>query len=214
VGESLQIISHILSLFPETSLQAAGAGIQLGLGKWQEGNLNRFKTNVEFQLKTLNQKKIDRAYLYSDQFKELLVGFIEGSSKTASEVKHRAFANALKNSVYEVSPGFSDKPVLQRILLQMSEGEIEALLALFKETESQPDEDGEIKHNEKGIATLLTWSRDDTDAALLSLSQLGLAEGGMIAVEDRVIWNTSTLARRLAVWCSENIDDVDTTDTA
>jgi hypothetical protein len=203
--DSAQIFSYILGLLPYPATQVAGAGLQFSLGKWQEQNLNKFKTHVEFQFKTLNQRKIDRSYLYSDQFKELLLGFIEGASKTASDVKHKAFANALKNSVYGLSSGFSDRPTLQRILLQMSEGEIEALLALFEKTKNTNNENGEIKYKAKGVSTLHNWSEDDTYAALLSLAGLGLAEGGPYSSnDDGTIWQATTLARRLAVWCSES----------
>lgn len=167
-----------LGLISETAgISASAAFVLQTVQTWQHRQAERFIKQMQYQLKLLEMKKIDRQFVFSDEFRSLTIQAVRIATETASEVKLRALAAALANSALTMRKNSSSREMLLRILGQLSDEEI-LILGVFYQYE-QGGQRGTnsppfLTMNE--IAQRAQWSRQDTEAAVLGLMSLGLIQ--------------------------------------
>lgn len=231
---SLQLLGttvvQILSVFPSSA--PIGAVGSVTLAAWQASQIEKLRKQIEFRIKGLDQRKIDRTFVNSDEFKELVIQLVRVASETASENKQQALANALVNSAYRPISAFKGKYMLLRILSQLSDEEIALLRILVERQEKagsnseDPDDLWEPgpetsppipKHNrpassnetssvaETDIMNHLPWSREELRMTLTGLQQLGLIYDTTLGRWSAGVthWALTPLAERFMTWCSE-----------
>jgi hypothetical protein len=173
-----QIASQILMLLDNKTANVLGTGLNLALSAWQTNNTAQFKQKMDYELKYLGQRKLDREFIHSDEFKEFLLKATKDASETKSEAKQKAFACLLTNTAIGSFDSFKDKHLLRRILDQISESE---LLALAKIHEAQldwqfPNNDADDYSYQctNQVVDRLGWSQNDARMATEGLRQLQL----------------------------------------
>lgn len=99
---------------------------------WEESNARDFHDELEERLRRIEREKVDEVYFNSDEFISLFAQATETASKTASDLKRQALAKALVNSLVTPTSELPGKQALLRVLSQMSDEEMIALSALYK----------------------------------------------------------------------------------
>ncbi len=122
--------STVLSVFPPTAALSGMASF--GLFAWQRENQRKFEREIRDRVKNLDINKLDHSALQSDEFKSLIIETVEIASKSASELKRQALANAVVNSVIAPTSQFTSKQALLRVLSQISDEEILVITAIYK----------------------------------------------------------------------------------
>jgi hypothetical protein len=178
-------VAAILSAIPITS--AFGAIGSYTLLAWQGENLKKFIQEFRQRIAALDETKLDKNALNSDEFKSLVVMAVETAANSASDLKRRAIAQALVNFTVVSSSELSCKSMLMRILNQLSEEEIQ-VLSLFSVLYEPFSSGLEYEY----IAEKLEWEFNDLYAVSDGLVQLGLAkhENDMI-ISPRRLYLTS-----------------------
>lgn len=185
-----------------------------GFLAWQSKQLEAFKSLVEERFKRFDHDKLDISALESDEYKALLLQALETASRTASDIKLQALANALVNSLVPPTSKLPGKEALLRVISQMSDEEILALTVLY-ECETSGRDEFQLAEDGKPIITLEAlfkkvkpkmgqeWSKEDNLVAYDGLAQLGLA-----MPPPNIMWNEemvriTALGNRLIQWCQE-----------
>jgi hypothetical protein len=201
-GNSPQIIATavagIFSLFANTAPIAVLGSISVLC--WQNEQANKFKQTLQARLNSIQNQLdqlLDLDFINSPEFLELVLRATEAASRTASEQKHKALANALVASTVRPSSSFSGKMAIVRIIDQMSDEDLVVLKTLFEIEDAQSrhgDTDGAVAL--KKIEEELGWIEEEVIVACQSLSQLGLAKDVTSALSVKR-WNTTILSKRL-----------------
>jgi hypothetical protein len=195
------IASQILSSLDDGNARAVGVVLSGGLTVWQawtKKNAGNFEGKFMYELRFLDQRKLDRTFIHSDQFKEFVLRIIQNASETASEEKHEAFARLITRGC---SPeGFQDKQLLRRLFDQISEIELSALRAVHDAqiAWSMPTTDA-IHSATDQVMNGLHWSKDDALTATEGLRQLQLlidVDGLSLNLDEKPVW-ISEIGRRL-----------------
>jgi soluble lytic murein transglycosylase-like protein len=124
-------VAAISAVFPQV-----GILLTFGLATAQGRQAEQFSRFVQKSFANIEQSKLDRNYLRSQEFLELLLAASHEVDRTLSEQNHRALANALANSSLlgeSLKPG--NRAIL-RCLGQMSADEILALSVIAQESDS------------------------------------------------------------------------------
>jgi hypothetical protein len=127
---AIQAISEALGWANEVVPQVAGSTVGLFLTAWQAKNADRFAGRMKYEMELLGQRTLERAFPHSDEFKEFVIQVFNNVSETASEVKQEAFVRLTMNTLQGSLETFKDKHLLRRLLDQISETEITALVML------------------------------------------------------------------------------------
>jgi hypothetical protein len=214
-GNSSQIlataVAGILSLFPDTAPIAVLGSI--GVLCWQNEQANKFKQIFQARLNSIQDQLdqlLDLNFMDSPEFLELVLRATEAASRTASEQKHKALANALLASTISPTSNFNGKTTIMRIIDQMSEEEMTALRELSIIEDSQINEDGVPGTLLSVIKAQLGWTEEDLIAAYEGLLQLGLTRdrSGVLfdeEVQSRQRWETSALAKRVVQFVTQAV---------
>ena len=199
---AIQTISEALGWANDVAPQVAGSTVGLFLTAWQAKNADRFAGRMKYEMELLGQRKLDRAFVHSDEFKEFVIQVMKNVSETASEAKQEAFVQLTMNTVQGSLETFKDKHLLRRLLNQVSESEIAALIELpklEKEHEVAKDiSDERYYYAEHDLHLCLGWSLEDTAIAVSGLRQLGLVNvEGMMPLPGtaRQKWTTPLAVR-------------------
>lgn len=170
----IAVLLGILNLTggPIAGLVAGGAATGV-LSAWQASNHKKFAQAVQDNFRQVNQAKIDKTLLNSDEFIELVIQSVEANARSASDRKCKALANALLSSVVQPTCKFSNKVGIIRVITQMSDEE-QSVLKVLHDHSIGPKPDGPFIDTEK-ISGTLGINRSETLAALNGLQQLGLA---------------------------------------
>ena len=107
-----------------------GVPLTAAMVTWQNQNLDRFRTVLSNKLRTLDDSKLDKTFIGSNEFKGLVVQALEAAVKTASENRCNALANALFSSITVPTSSYIGKQSLIRALAQMSDEEMYVLQVL------------------------------------------------------------------------------------
>lgn len=184
-------IAAIFSAIPGTSV--LGAISSYTLLAWQGENLKKFIQEFKQKISALDETKLDKSALQSDEFKSLVVMAVETASNSASDLKQQAIAQSLVNSIVLPTSEISCKSMLMRILNQLSDEEIQ-VLSLFSVLYEPFNSGLEYEY----IAEKLGWKLNDLYAVSYGLVQLGLAkhENDMV-ISPRRLYLTA-LAYKLA----------------
>ncbi len=174
----------------------AGALASFMSWAWEESNARDFHDELEERLRRIEREKVDEVYFNSDEFISLFAQATETASKTASDLKRQALAKALVNSLVTPTSELPGKQALLRVLSQMSDEEMIALSALYKNVR---EGDSEITLFDLKNTIEAEWSHEDIAVAYEGLTQLGLA---LTRDFDHELWKISTLGNRLIKWCS------------
>lgn len=213
---AIQGIAEVLGWSNDIPIQAVGSGITLFLSAWQAKNAERFAGRMKYEMGLLGQRKLDRAFVHSDEFKEFVIQVIKNVSETASKVKQEAFVRLTMNTLQGSLETFKDKHLLRRLLDQISESEIAALVELAKlekEHEAITNISSERYYRaESDLHLRLGWSIEDTAIAVSGLRQLGLANvEGMIPIPfpgvTRQKWTTPLAFRLVQGIQNQNLSD-------
>jgi hypothetical protein len=185
---AIQALSEAIGWVNGIGFQVAGSSLGLFLTAWQAKNADRTVGRLIYEMRSLDQRKVDKAFMHSDTFKEFVIQVIKNASETASEVKQDAFVRLTMNTLQGSLETFKDKHILRRLLDQISESEITALVMLGQveeELRKNPvsEEEGTFYRSEHYLSGRLGWLLDDTSIAMSGLQQLGLVTDGII-VED------------------------------
>ncbi|MGC1249135.1 MAG: hypothetical protein WA865_23200 [Spirulinaceae cyanobacterium] len=209
-GAIITTVTGILNLVPH--LVPVSLGIGSGFLTWQTFQLNKFQERVRRRLIALDEDKLDKDFLESDEFISLVVQAVEAASKTASEIKQKTLANVIANSVVLPTSKYKNKEALLRIVSQMSNEEMQALKILYDEEPSlaateKEERDKEISKlqfvNDQYIAEQLEWEENDARITCEGLCQLGLVYNparGMVVGRPEGFngcWRVTSLAQKL-----------------
>lgn len=190
---------------------------KVGLWTWQEKRLNHFKHSIEERVKRVEDNKLDKSALESDELKALAFQAVEIASKTASDLKLKALANALVNSVVLPTSKIPGKQALLRVLSQMSDEEMIAFTVLYNYETVGLDE-FQLTNEGRTIITYeyvfkkvknkmgQEWSEKDNWVAFDGLAQLGLAKPPPEIQWNKELVRTTALGNRLIQWCSDEYE--------
>lgn len=133
-------------------------------------------------------ESVDQAYLRSDGFRANVVQAVRAAEVAESEAKLRLIARALAGCTLLFPAPAVDKFQTMRLVEQLSEREFEVLARLFSVNALDP-----FGSAVGAGATLAGFSREEGQAALLGLAQLGLLR------PKSEEWEFTSLARQLAL---------------
>jgi hypothetical protein len=205
--------STILSLFPATA--PVGAMGSYGLFVWQREQLNKFIDECKQRFDRLDQDKLDRTALESDEFKSLLLQAVEIGAETASDLKRKALASAISNSVVLPTSQFTGKQALLRVLSQLDDQEMLALGVFSDEEPRLVEYEATMQEHklsrrgfvtEADVARKLGWNEEEASVVCEGLSQLGLIYSttfGAVLTKTRDTWRITVLAKKLIKWSGE-----------
>lgn len=192
------------------SIPLVGAVATTALSAWQTANYKKFAQAVQNNFNRIDQTKLDKAFLKSDEFKALVIQSVEASIRSASNHKCKALANALLSSVIQPTCKLRNKTGIVRAISQLSDEEMIVLKALYDHENCLPDnppsptesltiDDGPFMHINE-IAEILSLDRKDISASLDGLEQLGLSYDLTSTFEGfdsrRKCWRITTLGTR------------------
>lgn len=202
-------VAEVLSVL--ASVPFVGIVANTSLVAWQADQQRKFAKAVKYWLNTIDEKKVDKDYLKSDEFKELWLKILEEASKTGSERKQLALAGALVNSCALPGSKVPGKFSLLSVLMLMSDD----ALAVFQSIQRERTPIGvyeeaiaddlqlemgtvqgvceELEHN--GLISLNSTTR--TWVITARGSRLMQWYTGLERVEDREIFRTTV---RQEVW--------------
>ena len=181
VAESIiAAVASLLSIIPPIGAVAAAS-----LSIWQTQNYKKLVHIVSQKFKRIDQEKLDKQFLQSDEFKELAIQVVEAGIRSASEKKHEALANALLSAVVTPTHTFNNKLTIFRVIASMSNEEMLVLKALYDyeiKVLSNPEKYAQPKKVTEGpfitieeVSKSLNQSEDRVLVTLDGLQQLGLA---------------------------------------
>ncbi|MGB3692784.1 MAG: hypothetical protein WA999_08670 [Spirulinaceae cyanobacterium] len=214
-GAIITTVTGILNLVPH--LVPVSLGIGSGFLTWQTFQLNKFQERVRRRLIALDEDKLDKDFLESDEFISLVVQAVEAASKTASEIKQKTLANVIANSVVLPTSKYKNKEALLRIVSQMSNEEMQALKVLYDEEHRLVTAEKNDREENKGnnhqlyvvkgeeIAQKLGWKEEDTRITCEGLSQLALIYDRSTGFSSATGWRISTLAKKLIEFSQESV---------
>ncbi|NMF59126.1 hypothetical protein [Pseudanabaena yagii] len=157
------------------------APIAAGMVAWQNKNLNNFILSVKQKFASLEESKIDYAFLETDQFKDIILQTLDAAVRTSSEIKCNALANALMFSATLPTSKHIGKQSCIRVISQISDEEILVLQVLY---EVEHQKDPKIQLHE--IADRLGWEDLDVKVTVYGLIQLGLAYDPLVGSWDHL----------------------------
>jgi hypothetical protein len=199
----IQASIQILNVFnPVLAVPAA-----VGMSIWQRQNVESFRQHVEFVLKELSQRKLDRADTESDEFKELIMRVTREAGETSSRLKRQVLARALVNSAFMPKGGFQGKLMLLRVLGQISEEEI-SILSAIHHLRKQDVYKHVSTHDGATEGVLMDYvgvSKEDLAVTIYGLRQLSMISvpmNGTFGDEHGEKYALSPLADRLVEWCT------------
>lgn len=161
------------------------------LAAWQAEQQRKFSVVVKHLFETIDDKKLDKNMLESDEFKELIIKIFEEASKTGSERKHFALAGALVNTCAPAGRQVGGKLSLLGILASTSDDELAVLEAI-------QDGRGGFGEYEHAIAEKLQWDSDRVKIACQ-----GLVDQSLISSDTKFgDWVITSRGGRLMEWCT------------
>lgn len=183
------------------------------LWAWQKQNAEHFLSVLTQKCQRLNREKLDYSALESNEFKALMIQVVDTASKTASEQKREALANALINSVVPPTSSFSGKQALLRVLSGMSDEEMLALTALQTLT-ALDSMSARVNKSMLGNKIILLehlaqetgWSKEENRIAFQGLKQLGIVDNfgfGSNPQEGGGNWAITSMGDRLIQWVTQ-----------
>jgi hypothetical protein len=216
VGTVAGVATFIGLTNPAIAIPAAvvGTGIQTVLDK-------NFKTFIQYfnkKAEAVDPDNFDEEVIRSEQFTMHAFQAVEAASRTASESKLRALANALLSSVVKPTSEFKGKEAFIRLVAQMSEEEILALAVLcqFEEEIPQAARGEGIRDSDRllsgltveDLAQKIGWNLMDTGVAYEGLFQLGLVLDAMTGSyghfgNQHRNWQTTLLGKRVQKYSLE-----------
>jgi hypothetical protein len=212
---AIQGIAELFGWSNDIPTQAVGSGITLFLSAWQAKNAERAVGRLRHEMQHLDQRKLDRSFVHSDEFKEFVIQVFKNESETASEVKQEAFVRLTMNTLQGSLETFKDKHLLRRLLDQISETEITALITLSQveeELRKNPvsEEESTFYRSEYHLSRRLGWSKEDTSIATAGLQQLGLVTDGVIMEDHQFTpqtprWSTDLAVRLIQAIQNQNL---------
>ncbi len=183
----------ILGLFP-----IFGAAATTGLTAWQTHNYQKLVRAIRENFERIDQSKLDKSILESDEFKGLVVQVVEAGVRSASTHKCEALARAIINSAVQPTSQFSNKTAILRVIAQMSDEEIFTLKVLYDHEVGQKP-NGPFIGTDK-IAGQLQTNQSEVLTSLDGLQQLGLAYDFVQTYAGfesrRGLWRITTLGFR------------------
>lgn len=158
------------------------------------GQAARLARHLEAEFAGLGQLyagQIDHAYLRSEAFQANVVQAVRAAEVAESEDKLRLIARALAGCLLHFPAPAVDKFQTMRVIEGLSARELAVLVGVF-EVLDPIDPYGDLIP--AGVA-LPTFSRQEGQAALLGLGQLGLVQA------QESDWKLTPLARQVALLC-------------
>lgn len=135
--------------------------------------------------------QIDHVYLRSEAFQANVVQAVRAAEVAESEDKLRLIARALAGCLLHFPPPSVDKFQTMRVIEGLSAREMTVLVGLFDVLDPIEPYADLISEN----VSLLGFSRQEGQAALLGLGQLGLVQ------KQEAGWKLTPLARQVALLC-------------
>jgi len=120
--------------------------------------LNFFLEQLKKDVRTLKESSIDRDYIESEEFFDLLIKTIEYAVKTRHREKITIYSRVLRNSLVATFRQGNDPEEFLLVLVELSPIEIEILKAIYDHEISRSAEteiDGEFWGKYKGIDKIL-----------------------------------------------------------
>lgn len=188
-----------------------GALVSGSLWVWQKQNSGKLLSDLEQKCQRLNREKLDYSALESDEFKALMIQVVDTASKTASDLKREALANALINSVLPPTSELKGKQALLRVLTGMSDEEIIALAVLHK-CETTGLDEFKLANEGRNVITYeyvfkkvktkmgQEWGEEENRVAFEGINQLGLAKPPQDLMWNSEMVKITTLGNRLIKW--------------
>jgi hypothetical protein len=189
-------LPQILTLLSSPSplvLGATASGFVASV--WGREQQNKLLDELQKQInERINETnaKLNEPALSFDEFMELFVQAMDIASKSKSELKRQALANALVNSVIPPTSQFIGKLTLLRTLSQLSDEEIQVLTLFWSEFYDWARSRATLDYED--VSKLLMWDVEDAHAICVGLVQLGLARYGGNGI------TLTALAQRLVQW--------------
>ena len=175
------------------ALTAIGAGTTVILSAWQMEQQKKLIEEISKALASIDKAQLNKNFLESSEFKEIVMRICNEASLTASPYKHSALAKGLVHSAIYPHNEMSGKLIFIRIVSQMSDEELRIL---------------EVMQNawEDNVPIL---GKDDLQESLkdIALSQIqesceGLVQQRVLEPINSEVWSLSILGRKLVAWLS------------
>lgn len=176
------IIAGAIELLGAIGLEHPATGISVGVlstiafSTWQNKNFQQFQFELERKFKGIEQEKIDKSFIASDEFKALIVQGLEAAIKASSSERCEALANAILSSAILPTSKFRNKQTILRVLSQITDEEIIALKILdyyeyYLKASNKPTDVVSVEQ----LSEEMSLDIEETRVTCDGLLQLGLA---------------------------------------
>lgn len=178
----------------------------LSVSRIEQKNLESFQKKLHWDIGQLQQIKIDRNYVRSEEFEEIVLNLISTATKVSRSYKRGLLSSALIQSSQKNNISKQNNIVLSRVLDQISEEEYKILAILINDFNSPPVN----SHTEDFLMQKSNLEFPDVRLRLRGLRSLQLLDIIQMASEDinvelqdreKYTYYPTILAVELVSWC-------------
>lgn len=137
---------------------------------YQRKNLDDFMNKITSRFESIDISKIDKDFLNTEVFGNILLQILDAASRTSSELKQNALANIFLHSCTLPTSQHKGKQAFVRIIDQISDEEMIVLKVLYESTQNP-----EPLISLEEISSILGWDYIEIQVISGGLTQLGLA---------------------------------------
>jgi hypothetical protein len=155
------------------------AASTLGYAAYQSRNINQANHLLRKHIATIDETKLDREFIDSDEFRDIMLQYIEATMKTSSELRCDALVKVFCSCFTKPTSTYINKQAMMRLVTQMSSEEMQVLYIIQREeqifSENQSYKEGKSRDVQVStIANQLEWNDLNTLIACQGLQQLNL----------------------------------------
>lgn len=215
IAKGLPQILTLLSTPTSWVFAATASGFMISAWEREQQNkwLNELKETLEKRIDEIKTKS-EPPSLAFDEFMELFIKTRDITSKSSSDLKRKALANLLVNSVLAKRENFTGEQTALRLIAQLSDEEMLAITAIDKIQKSD-DSKQAFGVSIADIEQEMNWSEQETRIACEALLQLNLIFEPPISSQTYLSYDEpinvrrfrglliSDLGNHLVKWCKE-----------
>jgi hypothetical protein len=192
-AQVLTLLGAICAAPLGVALTAIGAGTTVILSAWQIEQQKKLIEEISKALASIDKAQLNKDFLESSEFREIVMRICNDASLTASPYKHSALAKGLVHSAIYPQNEMTGKLIFIRIVSQMSDEELRILEVMQNAWEDNVPILGEND---------LQWSLKDLELGQIQVSCDGLIQQRVLEPINSEAWSLSILGRKLVAWLS------------
>jgi hypothetical protein len=175
------------------ALTAIGAGTTVILSARQMEQQKKLIEKISQALTSIDKAQLNKEFLESSEFREIVMRICNEASLTASPYKHSALAKGLVHSAIYPHNEMTGKLIFIRIVSQLSDEELRILEVMQNAWENNVPILGKDDLQE---------SLKDLELGQIQVSCEGLIQQRVLEPINSDVWSLSILGRKLVAWLS------------